>query len=150
MLEAIGEQELRLALQRLWTPIVSEIDPDKGNIFTALEGCFLSFCDDSALVILVLRLFLPTSILIFVLVIIIIFPDTFCHDSRYHAVGIHFLPVDKHVYLRIQSFINLIENTFDCIVYSSFLYKNFLVWSGLEQDDMLKIYKFLVCPVIVY
>jgi len=58
--------------------------------------------------------------------------------------GIHFLPVDKHVYLRIQSFVNLIENTFECILYSSFMYKNFLVWSGLEQDDMLKIYKYLI------
>lgn len=29
--------------------------------------------------------------------------------------GIQFLPVDKNVYLRIQSFVNLAENTFEHI-----------------------------------
>jgi len=58
--------------------------------------------------------------------------------------GIHFLPVDKNIYLRIQCFINLTENTFSQIKYSSFLYKDHLVWSGLEQDDMRVLYKYLV------
>jgi hypothetical protein len=117
MLEAIGEQELRLTLARLWTPVVTDLDPEKGNVFTSLEGTPF---------------------------IVSLLNSIFYLSPSYSRSGIHFLPVDKHVYLRIQSFINLIENTFDCIAHSSFLYKNFLVWSGLEQDDMLKIYKFLV------
>jgi len=58
--------------------------------------------------------------------------------------GIHFLPVDKNVYLRIQCFINLAENNFPKIHYSSFLYRDHLVWSGLEQDDMRPLYRYLV------
>jgi len=59
--------------------------------------------------------------------------------------GIHFLPVNKNVYLRIQSFINLTENTFDqAIVYSTLLYKDNLVWSGLDQEDMRTFYKYLM------
>jgi len=58
--------------------------------------------------------------------------------------GIHFLPVDKNVYLRIQSFINETENTFaDQILYSSFMYKHYLVWSGLEQEEMRGIYRYV-------
>ena len=65
--------------------------------------------------------------------------------------GIQFLPVDKNVYLRIQSFINLLEFSFPLIRYSSFLYKDHLVWSGLEQvrsalntkDDMRILYKYI-------
>jgi len=58
--------------------------------------------------------------------------------------GIHFLPVDKNVYLRIQCFINLTENTFPKIHYSCFLYHDHLVWSGLELDDMRVLYKFII------
>jgi len=57
--------------------------------------------------------------------------------------GIHFLPVDKNVYLRIQSVINDTENTFENILYSSFMYKHYLVWSGLEQDEMRGIYRYI-------
>jgi hypothetical protein len=42
---------------------------------------------------------------------------------KYVITGIHFLPVDKNVYLRIQSFINLMENTFPNIQFSTFLYR---------------------------
>jgi hypothetical protein len=37
--------------------------------------------------------------------------------------GVHFLPVDKNVYLRIQSFVNWTENNFPSIEYSCFLYR---------------------------
>lgn len=57
--------------------------------------------------------------------------------------GIQFLPLDKNSYLRVQCFINLAEATFPCIKYSVFLYNDFVVWSGLEQDDMRILYKYL-------
>ncbi|XP_006814751.2 vacuolar fusion protein CCZ1 homolog [Saccoglossus kowalevskii] len=57
--------------------------------------------------------------------------------------GIHFLPLDKNTYLRIQCFINLIEATFSQVKYTAFLYNDQLVWSGLEQDDMRVLYKYL-------
>ncbi|XP_077980451.1 vacuolar fusion protein CCZ1 homolog [Glandiceps talaboti] len=57
--------------------------------------------------------------------------------------GIQFLPLDKNTYLRIQCFINLIEATFSQVKYTAFLYNDQLVWSGLEQDDMRILYKYL-------
>ena len=42
--------------------------------------------------------------------------------------GIHFLPLDKNTYLRIQSFINQLEATFPSIESTAFLYKDQLVW----------------------
>ncbi|PIK49179.1 putative vacuolar fusion protein CCZ1-like [Apostichopus japonicus] len=57
--------------------------------------------------------------------------------------GIQFLPLDKNTYLRIQCFINLIEASFTQIKYTAFLYNDQLVWSGLEQDDMRTLYKYL-------
>lgn len=57
--------------------------------------------------------------------------------------GIQFLPLDKNTYLRIQCFINLVEASFVQIKYTAFLYNNQLVWSGLEQDDMRVLYKYL-------
>ncbi|XP_038064553.1 vacuolar fusion protein CCZ1 homolog isoform X1 [Patiria miniata] len=57
--------------------------------------------------------------------------------------GILFLPLDKNTYLRIQCFINLVEASFSQIKYTAFLYNDQLVWSGLEQDDMRILYKYL-------
>ncbi|KAK2152106.1 hypothetical protein LSH36_339g00079 [Paralvinella palmiformis] len=57
--------------------------------------------------------------------------------------GIHFLPLDKNMYLRIQCFINLLEATFPHILYTAFLYQDQLVWSGLEQEDMRVLYTYL-------
>lgn len=57
--------------------------------------------------------------------------------------GIHFLPLDKNTYLRIQCLINLLEATFPQIRYTAFLYNDQLVWSGLEQEDMRIMYKYL-------
>ncbi|XP_015763387.1 PREDICTED: vacuolar fusion protein CCZ1 homolog [Acropora digitifera] len=58
--------------------------------------------------------------------------------------GINFLPLDKNTFLRIQSFVNVIEHTFSQIKYTAFLYSEKLVWSGLEQEDMRTLYKYLV------
>jgi len=63
--------------------------------------------------------------------------------------GIQFLPVDKNVYLRIQSFVNLTEDNFPKILYSAFLFRDHLVWSGLEQDDMRAVYSYLTSPLAV-
>ncbi|EDO29168.1 predicted protein [Nematostella vectensis] len=42
--------------------------------------------------------------------------------------GIQFLPLDKNTFLKIQSFVNLIEHTFSQIKYTAFLYSDKLVW----------------------
>jgi len=59
--------------------------------------------------------------------------------------GIQFLPVDKETYLLIQCFVNLTENGFSKqIKHIAFLYEDHLVWSGLEQDDMRSLYRYVV------
>lgn len=62
----------------------------------------------------------------------------------YTLEGIQFLPVDRNVYLQIQCFINHCEQIFPDIEYSCFLYKDHLVWSGLELGDMRVIYKIFI------
>lgn len=42
--------------------------------------------------------------------------------------GIHFLPLDKNTYLRIQCFINQLEANFPTVKYTTFLYNDQLVW----------------------
>jgi len=61
--------------------------------------------------------------------------------------GIYFLPVDKNVYLRIQNFIHITEDTFPRLHYAAFLYREHLVWSGLEQDDIRIMYSYIVNQV---
>lgn len=57
--------------------------------------------------------------------------------------GISFLPLDKNTYLQVQCFINLLESSFPAVKYTAFLYNDQLVWSGLEQEDMRIMYKYL-------
>ncbi|KAH3863474.1 vacuolar fusion protein CCZ1 homolog [Dreissena polymorpha] len=57
--------------------------------------------------------------------------------------GISFLPLDKNTYLKVQCFINVLESTFQQVKYTAFLYNDQLVWSGLEQDDMRIMYRYL-------
>uniref|UniRef100_A0A7M4EBB9 CCZ1 homolog, vacuolar protein trafficking and biosis associated n=1 Tax=Crocodylus porosus TaxID=8502 RepID=A0A7M4EBB9_CROPO len=61
--------------------------------------------------------------------------DVFC--------GISFFPLDKMTYLKIQSFINKMEESLNIVKYTAFLYNDQLIWSGLEQDDMRILYKYL-------
>uniref|UniRef100_H9GIQ0 CCZ1/INTU/HSP4 first Longin domain-containing protein n=1 Tax=Anolis carolinensis TaxID=28377 RepID=H9GIQ0_ANOCA len=61
--------------------------------------------------------------------------DVFC--------GISFFPLDKMTYLKIQSFINRMEESLSIVKYTVFLYNDQLIWSGLEQDDMRILYKYL-------
>nr|XP_022313325.1 vacuolar fusion protein CCZ1 homolog isoform X2 [Crassostrea virginica] len=58
--------------------------------------------------------------------------------------GIHFMPLDKNTYLHVQCFINLLEASFPSVKYTAFLYNDQLVWSGLDQEDMRIIYKYLI------
>ncbi|KAF5918260.1 hypothetical protein HPG69_002902 [Diceros bicornis minor] len=57
--------------------------------------------------------------------------------------GISFFPLDKMTYLKIQSFINRMEESLSVVKYTAFLYNDQLIWSGLEQDDMRILYKYL-------
>ncbi|XP_072916267.1 vacuolar fusion protein CCZ1 homolog isoform X1 [Hemitrygon akajei] len=57
--------------------------------------------------------------------------------------GISFFPLDKMTYLKIQSFVNRMEESLDLVKYTAFLYNDQLIWSGLEQDDMRILYKYL-------
>ncbi|XP_012860865.1 vacuolar fusion protein CCZ1 homolog [Echinops telfairi] len=57
--------------------------------------------------------------------------------------GISFFPLDKMTYLKIQSFINRVEESLSIVKYTAFLYNDQLIWSGLEQDDMRILYKYL-------
>ncbi|XP_045240564.2 vacuolar fusion protein CCZ1 homolog B isoform X2 [Macaca fascicularis] len=57
--------------------------------------------------------------------------------------GISFFPLDKMTYLKIQSFINRVEESLNIVKYTVFLYNDQLIWSGLEQDDMRILYKYL-------
>lgn len=62
--------------------------------------------------------------------------------------GIHFLPLDKNTYLRIQCFINRLEASFPMVKYTAFLYNDKLVWSGLEQEDMRTMYQYLTTSLL--
>uniref|UniRef100_A0A672KQW4 Vacuolar fusion protein CCZ1 homolog n=1 Tax=Sinocyclocheilus grahami TaxID=75366 RepID=A0A672KQW4_SINGR len=57
--------------------------------------------------------------------------------------GISFFPLDKMTYLKIQSFVNRVEESLSLVKYTAFLYNDQLIWSGLEQDDMRVLYKYL-------
>ena len=57
--------------------------------------------------------------------------------------GMHFLPVDKQSYLRIQLMINALEMRFRTIVGTVFLYDGDLISSGLEMEPTRLIYAFL-------
>ena len=58
--------------------------------------------------------------------------------------GIHFLPVDKHVYLQLHRLVSEAEDRYrDSVLATSVLYGDHLVWSGLEQQDVRVLYKML-------
>eukprot|EP00037_Helgoeca_nana_P007268 m.66397 g.66397 ORF g.66397 m.66397 type:complete len:480 (+) comp18072_c0_seq1:267-1706(+) len=57
--------------------------------------------------------------------------------------GIQFLPLDKNTFLKVQSFVNMTESKFPSIHYTVFIYHDHLIWSGLEQEDMRVLYKYL-------
>ncbi|CAF0741220.1 unnamed protein product [Rotaria sordida] len=61
-------------------------------------------------------------------------------DSSYF--GIQFLPVEKINYIKIQSILRRFELRFTSLKETLFLYRNQLIWSGLNQDDTSLIYSY--------
>ena len=57
--------------------------------------------------------------------------------------GIQFLPVEKNVYLRVQSFVNLAEQTFATIDETAVLFREHLIWSGFDQPTTRILYTLL-------
>ncbi|XP_066929789.1 vacuolar fusion protein CCZ1 homolog [Clytia hemisphaerica] len=57
--------------------------------------------------------------------------------------GIDYLPLEKVDFLRVQCFVNLVENTFSGIHHVCFLHNENVVWTTLQLDDMKILYKYL-------
>lgn len=57
--------------------------------------------------------------------------------------GIQFLPVAKSIYLNMVTLVNNLEYTFSSIRYSAFLIQEYLVWSGLPQEEIAILYKYV-------
>ncbi|XP_075262986.1 vacuolar fusion protein CCZ1 homolog isoform X2 [Convolutriloba macropyga] len=69
--------------------------------------------------------------------------------------GIKFLPLDRHTYLRVQSFVGSLEHElfteigFSGVqVTSFFMYLDFLIWSSLDHTDTQVLYEHMVKKVI--
>ncbi|ESO10135.1 hypothetical protein HELRODRAFT_185317 [Helobdella robusta] len=58
--------------------------------------------------------------------------------------GIHYLPLDRCVYLKTLSLVNRLEYEVKELKHTVILYNSRLVWTGIEQDDMKTLYHFLV------
>ncbi|CAF4700724.1 unnamed protein product [Rotaria socialis] len=61
-------------------------------------------------------------------------------DTSY--IGIQFLPVEKKLYLKLQSILRRLELRFSSLKETLFLYKDQLIWSGLSQEDTSLVYSF--------
>eukprot|EP00993_Chasmostoma_nieuportense_P000765 NODE_1702_length_1408_cov_37.103044_g1616_i0.p1 GENE.NODE_1702_length_1408_cov_37.103044_g1616_i0~~NODE_1702_length_1408_cov_37.103044_g1616_i0.p1 ORF type:complete len:439 (+),score=133.73 NODE_1702_length_1408_cov_37.103044_g1616_i0:82-1398(+) len=57
--------------------------------------------------------------------------------------GIQYLPVDRVSFLKMQSFVNKVETRFREVVATTVLVDDFLVYSGLNQNDTRCVYSFL-------
>ncbi|KAG5876889.1 hypothetical protein JTB14_003213 [Gonioctena quinquepunctata] len=62
--------------------------------------------------------------------------------------GIQYLPLDKQTFLKVQCFINQLESNYSFISSSAFLYNDYLIWSGVEPDNMKVIYQYLIGSVL--
>ncbi|XP_067943123.1 vacuolar fusion protein CCZ1 homolog isoform X2 [Watersipora subatra] len=58
--------------------------------------------------------------------------------------GISWLPLDKNMYLRIQCLMNRLQAKYPQIQYTTFLSNDYLVWSGVPQQDMRVLYQYLI------
>ncbi|XP_057650885.1 vacuolar fusion protein CCZ1 homolog [Diorhabda carinulata] len=58
--------------------------------------------------------------------------------------GIQYLPLDKQTFLKVQCFINCLESNYGIIKYTSFLFNDHLIWSGVEPTDMQIVYQYLI------
>lgn len=61
-------------------------------------------------------------------------------DTSY--LGIQFLPIEKKLYLKIQSILRRLEFRFSSLKETFFLYKDQLIWSGLSQENTRLVYSF--------
>ncbi|CAD7083480.1 unnamed protein product [Hermetia illucens] len=57
--------------------------------------------------------------------------------------SIQYLPLERMLFLRIHTFINMIEETFPRIQKCIFLYNDQLVWSEVSPSDLYSIYEYL-------
>ena len=57
--------------------------------------------------------------------------------------GVHYLPLDKIDFLKVQCFSNLVENTFPCVKHVCVLHQDQLLWSTLNKNNMRILYKYL-------
>ena len=57
--------------------------------------------------------------------------------------GIDYLPLEKVDFLRVQCFVNLVENTFGGVRHLCFLHNENIVWTTLQLEDMKILYKYL-------
>lgn len=57
--------------------------------------------------------------------------------------GVVYLPLEKVDFLKMQCFINLVENTFSAIQHICVLHNDQLVWTSLNQKDVRILYKYL-------
>jgi hypothetical protein len=56
--------------------------------------------------------------------------------------GIEFLPIERKVYLKIQSILRRLEVRLPSLKQTFFLYRDQIIWSGLSQDDTTLLYSF--------
>lgn len=57
--------------------------------------------------------------------------------------GVHYLPLDKIDFLKIQCFSNLIENTFSSVRHVCILHNDQLLWTSMNKENMKILYKYL-------
>ncbi len=57
--------------------------------------------------------------------------------------GIHFMSLDRTIYLKIQSLLNLLEEKVPLVNKTVVMYCDQVIWSGLEQQDISLIYNYL-------
>jgi hypothetical protein len=57
--------------------------------------------------------------------------------------GIHFMSLDRTIYLKIQSLLNLLEEKVPLVNKTVVMYCDQVIWSGLDQQDISLIYNYL-------
>lgn len=62
--------------------------------------------------------------------------------------GISFFPLDKMTYLKIQSFVNRVEESLSLIKYTAFLYNDQLIW--YRPSTLLGMILNIVCSQCLY
>ncbi|XP_060864892.1 vacuolar fusion protein CCZ1 homolog [Metopolophium dirhodum] len=74
--------------------------------------------------------------------------DVSSHTFMDMFQGISFLPLDNAIHLNAQSFLNIIENTFQQVHFTMLLYNDSLVWSGLNKRQTQLVYSYILMWVL--